>query len=579
MNEEPIWYQNYPSNVPKTLILEYPQLNLADILVNAAMEFPDNPALLLAGKKFHTTRITYKQLNDMTTNFARNLYSLGIRKGDRIAIFLPNFPEFIVTFFGIQKLGAIPVPLNILFSAHELEFHIKDSGAKAIVTIDVKTIEPAFLELVHQVAQKVDHLEHIIVASVKPYLGKIKGFIGELLGKIVKLESNDIPFEQMIQDNDKISLPPLEIDPTNDIAMIPYTGGTTGLPKGVMLTHQNLIVNVFAAIHWIIPLFGGLPERGKLKFLAALPLFHQYGSAITMIFATFVAGESILVPNPRERKFTELLELIETYRPNFFPMVPTGYIALLNHPQFKKYDLTSIDFCLSAAAPLPVEVMKQFEKASGTTMLEGWGLTETAPIASANPASGIRKVGSVGVPFIDTIVKVFDPDDKEKELGIGKSGELGIKGPQVMKGYWNKPEETAHAMNSQEFFMTGDIGHMDDDGFIFIEDRKKDMIIASGYKIFPREVEEFFFGHPDVENVAIVGIPDEYRGERPKAFVVLKQNTTTSIDDLMEYAKKGLAKYKVPKEIELRDMLPMSAVGKVLRRELREEERTIKRIE
>ena len=569
MNTDPIWYKSYPKDVPKTL--DYPLKSLADVLTENAREFPNNTALLLAGKQFHTSRISYEQLNRMATNFAKNLYKIGVRKDDRVALFLPNFPEFVIAFYGIQKLGAIVVPLNIMFSQKELEYHIKDSGSKVIVTINVKTDGQAFLDLVHTIAQKVDHLEHIIVASVKPYIGKLKGFFGGLIGKIVKLNLDDIPFEKMVQDDATISFPTPNIDPKNDVAMIPYTGGTTGLPKGVMLTHWNLITNAYAGHHWMIPIYNGLPAKGIHRFLAALPLFHLFGGTLAMLTPIFLAGEIILVPNPRERKFTELLELIDTYKPNFLPFVPTGFIALLNHPQFKNYDLKSIDFCLTGAAPLPVEVMKQFEQASGSTLLEGWGLTETSPIASANTPSK-RKVGSVGIPFIDTSVKVFDIDDKEKELEIGESGELGIKGPLVMKGYWNKPDETRNVMNGQGYFMTGDIGHMDKDGFIYIEDRKKDMIIASGYKVFPREVEEYFFEHPQIENVAIIGIPDEYRGEKPKAFVVLKQGATTTKDELMEYAKKGLSKYKVPKEIEIRDILPLSAVGKVLRRSLREEE-------
>jgi len=567
---EPIWYKIYPKNVPKTL--DYPLKSLADILTENAREFPNNPALLLAGKQFCTTRITYDQLDKMSTNFAKNLNKLGVQKSDRVALFLPNFPEFVIAFYGIQKLGAIVVPLNVMFSQKELEYHIKDSESKIIVTIDIKSGKQAFLDLVHTVAQNIDHVEHIIVVSIKPYIGKMKGLLGILFGKIAKLTPGDIPFERMIKENGNTSFSRPEIDPENDVAMIPYTGGTTGLPKGVMLTHWNLITNCYAGHHWMIPIYNGLPKKGIHRFLAALPLFHLFGGTLAMIFPIFLADEIILMPNPRERNFTELLELIDTYKPNFLPFVPTGFIALLNHPQFKNYDLKSIDFCLTGAAPLPVEVMKQFEEASGSTLLEGWGLTETSPIASANTPLN-RKVGSVGIPFIDTSVKVFDLENKDKELKIGKNGELGIKGPQVMKGYWNKLEETRNVMNNQGYFMTGDIGHMDDDGFIYIEDRKKDMIIASGYKVFPREVEEYFFEHPEIENVAIIGIPDEYRGERPKAFIVLKQGATTTENELMEYAKKGLSKYKVPKQIEIRNSLPLSAVGKVLRRSLREDER------
>ncbi|WP_455464999.1 long-chain-fatty-acid--CoA ligase [Candidatus Hodarchaeum mangrovi] len=566
---EGIWLNSYPKGVPKTL--EYPLKTISDTLVESATDFPEKPAILLAGKNFKTTKITYRELNQKSTNFAKNLYKrLNIRKGDRIALYLPNFPEFIIAYYACQKLGAIVVPLNILFSVKELEYHIRDSGARILITTDVKTSSPSNLEKTRIVKANLDQLEYIIVASVKPYLSTIKKHIGSIVGRIEKLKASEFYFDDFLKEMNDFELPVLEIDPKEDIAMIPYTGGTTGTAKGVMLTHWNLTTNFYAAYHWIIPLFNGLPPKGELKFLAALPLFHLFGNAICMVFAIFLASEIILVPNPRERNFTELLELIDKYKPNFFPFVPTGYIALLNHPKIHNYDLKSIDFCLSAAAPLSVEVMRKFEEISGTTILEGWGLTETSPIASANTPIK-RKIGSVGIPIPDTEVAIFDPEDKEKRLSFDQIGELGIKGPQIMKGYWNKKEETENVMNSQGFFLTGDIGRIDKEGFIYIEDRKKDMIIASGYKIFPREIEEYFFQHPSVENCAVIGIPDEYRGEKPSCFVVLKENSTITEEELMEYAKKGLSKYKVPSKIEIRKALPTNIVGKVLKRKLREE--------
>jgi len=569
MVEEKIWLKSYPEGVPKTL--EYPIKIISDTLMESATEFPEKPAILLAGKNFKTTEITYRELDQKATNFAKNLYQkLNLKKGDRVALYLPNFPEFIIAYYACQKLGVIVVPLNMLFSAKELEYHIRDSGARILITTDVKSSSPSNLEKARIVKANLDQLEHIIVASVKPYLPKLKKHIGSILGRIEKLKPSEFYLNDFLKEINNIELPFVEIDPKKDIAMIPYTGGTTGTAKGVMLTHWNLTTNFYAAYHWIIPLFNGLPPKGELKFLAALPLFHLFGNAICMVFAVFLASEIILVPNPRERNFTELLELIDKYKPNFFPFVPTGYIALLNHPKIHKYDLKSIDFCLSAAAPLSVEVMRKFEEISGTTILEGWGLTETSPIASANTPIK-RKIGSVGIPIPDTEVAIFDPEDKEKRLSFDQIGELGIKGPQIMKGYWNKKEETDHVMNSQGFFLTGDIGRIDEEGFIYIEDRKKDMIIASGYKIFPREIEEFFFQHPSVENCAVIGISDEYRGEKPKCFVVLKDGSKTTEEELMEYAKEGLSRYKVPSKIEIRKILPTSIVGKVLRRKLREE--------
>lgn len=562
------WLKHYPEGIPHTV--DCPNIPVGDLLTNSAKEYPDKSALLLDGKNFIKSQMTFKELNQHALNFAKNLYQLGIRRNDRVILFVPNFPEFQIAFFGIQKLGAIAVPLNVLYSSHELEYFCKDSGAKVIITIDVKTKDPSILEVVHETVAKVPTVEKVIVVEISKYIGKFKGFLGKLVGKITKLYPNDISFESMLNEID-ISLPEITIDPMNDIAVIPYTGGTTGLSKGVMLTHYNLVSNCVIGQHWMIPTYNGLPPKGKLKILGALPLFHLFGFTVAMLLGAYLACEVILIPNPRERDFTEMLELIDMYQPDMFPFVPTGYIALLNHPDIKNYNLKSIDFCISAAAPLPLEVMKQFKELSGTTIIEGYGLTETSPLSSGN--SVIKpKVGSVGMPVIDVDMRIFDPDDKNKRIDtIGEQGEIGIKGPNIMQGYWQKPEETNHVMNNDGYFLSGDIGYMDDEGYFYITDRKKDMIITSGYKIFPREVEEVFFEHSDIENVAIVGVPDKYRGESPKAYIVLKQGSTATEEDIMAYAKEKLGKYKVPKEIVFRDELPVSAVGKVLRRTLRDE--------
>ncbi|MCH8907293.1 MAG: AMP-binding protein, partial [Candidatus Heimdallarchaeota archaeon] len=351
-----------------------------------------------------------------------------------------------------------------------------------------------------------------------------------------------------------------------------YTGGTTGVSKGAMLTHRNLISNVIGLTHWIKPPM----KLGEEKYIAVVPLFHVYGLVTCLISAISIAGSLILVPDARAGRpmFQDLLETIAKHKPSLFHGVPTLYLALLMHPKIKDYDLTSLRACISGSAPLPVEIMKNFEELTGARVVEGYGLTETSPITHVNPISPDSKIkpGSIGLPFPDTEVKIFDPEDKENELPLGDEGELGIKGPQVMKGYWNKPEETKEVMNSQGFFLTGDIAIMDDEGYFMITDRKKDMINASGLKVYPREVEDILFEHPAVAEAAVVGIPDSYRGETVKAFIVFKDGESAGVKELQEFCRSRMAKYKVPRHFDFLDELPKSAVGKTLRRVLRDNE-------
>jgi len=360
----------------------------------------------------------------------------------------------------------------------------------------------------------------------------------------------------------------MDIDPAEDLAVLQYTGGTTGVSKGAMLTHRNLVANVHQCLAWFPDI-----RMGKESILCTLPFFHSYGMTVDMNFGVLSGSTLVLIPNPRDLHM--VLKAITKHRPTLFPGVPAMYIALINNPdvQSGKMDVTSIRACLSGAAPLPVEVQQEFERLTGGKLVEGYGLSESSPVTHANPLDGIRKAGSIGMPVPNTEVRVVDVEDRAKELPLGEIGELAVKGPQVMKGYWNMPEETDNVMDADGWLYTGDIAQADETGFFYIVDRKKDMIIASGYNIYPRDVEEVIFEHPKVEDVAVAGIPDPKRGETVKAYVVLKEGQTATEEEIIEFCRDKLSKYKVPTAVEFRTELPKTMVGKVLRRVLVEEEK------
>jgi long-chain acyl-CoA synthetase len=549
------WLQHYPEEIPAEL--EFRKEPVQQYLVDAAKSFPEKTAIHFMGKE-----MTYKELYDEALSFASYLQQIGIAKGDRVAIMLANTPQSVISYFGILIAGGIVVQTNPLYTERELEYQMKDSGAKAIITLDI--LYPRASKVMPQT-----NLQHIIVTAIKDYLPFPKNLVYPFIQKKqygivvnVKHEGNTHLFKEIVKLKPK-KLVEYDFDFEDDVALLQYTGGTTGSPKGVMLTHRNLVANSSMCTAWLYK-----AKPGEESVLGIVPFFHVYGMTIIMILSVMQAYKMIILP-----KFDALttLKTIQKQRPTLFPGAPTIYIGLLNHPDLKKYDLSSIDSCLSGSAPLPIEVQEEFEAVTGGKLVEGYGLTESSPVTHSNFLWDRERVkGSIGVPWPNTEVRIISMDDGE-DMPVGEIGEIIIKGPQVMKGYWNRPEATEETVKDGWLY-TGDLGYMDDKGYFYVVDRKKDMIIAGGYNIYPREIEEVLYEHPDVLEAVAAGIPDPYRGETVKAYVVLKEGSQLTSDDLNKYARKYLAAYKAPRLYEFREELPKTAVGKILRRTLVEEE-------
>ncbi|MCY9514541.1 AMP-binding protein [Paenibacillus apiarius] len=548
------WLRHYPQEIDPTY--DYPRHNVAQFLINAARDCPQRPALEFMGKQ-----LRYERLHEESCRFANALARLGITRKERVAIMLPNCPQTVIAYYGTLMAGCVAVLTNPLYKERELELQLADSGAMAIVTLD------ALFPRVRAVQARTK-LRHIIVTSIKDYLPFPKNVLYPIKarrsGHTAEVAYGDDvhAFNALLK-----SVPPrfscVEVDAENDLALLQYTGGTTSTSKGVMLTHGNLVANTMQAGTWFHKM-----KRGEEIFLGALPFFHVFGMTILMNLCTLCRGMNVLVP-----KFEpgEVLRLIHRLRPTVFPGAPTMYIALINHPDIHEYDLSSIRMCLSGAASLPLEVQERFEALTGCVLIEGYGLTEASPITHANLLWGARKNGSIGIPFPDTEAKIVDPSTGE-ELPLGEVGELAVRGPQVMKGYWGKPEVTMKALKDGWLY-TGDMARMDEDGFFAIMDRKKDLIIAGGFNIYPREVEEVLFEHPQVQEAVVVGVPDPYRGETVKAYIISRPGgSPPSEEELNLWCRERLASYKVPRQYEFRTELPKTIAGKVLRRKLLEEE-------
>ncbi|WML47334.1 AMP-binding protein [Neobacillus sp. PS3-34] len=560
MTDTKPWIQNYPDEIPP--LVEYSSEPVQQYLRSAAEEFPDKTAIHFMGKEMN-----YRQLYKDARKFAGYLQGLGISKGDRVAIMLPNTPQSIICYYGILFAGGIVVQTNPLYMERELEYQMKDSGAKAIVTLDI------LYPRVSKVMAQTD-LEHVIVTAIKDYLPFPKNLVYSFIQKKqygivvnVRHEGNTHLLAEILK-RPEAMLEEMDFNFKEDIALLQYTGGTTGFPKGVMLTHENLVSNASMCQAWLYKC-----KRGEEIILGILPFFHVYGMTTVMILGVMQAHKMVLLP-----KFDAetTLKTIQKQKPTLFPGAPTIYIGLLNHPDLKKYDLSSIDSCISGSAPLPVEVQQKFEEVTGGKLVEGYGLTESSPVTHSNFLWDRPRVkGSIGVPWPNTDAAVFSMETGER-LPAGEIGEIAVKGPQVMKGYWNRREDIAQTLKDG-WLLTGDLGYMDENGYFYVVDRKKDMIIAGGFNIYPREIEEVLYEHPEVQEVVAAGIPDPYRGETVKAYVVLKEGSTLSKDELNQFARKHLAAYKVPRIYEFRKELPKTAVGKILRRALVDEEK--KRIE
>ena len=546
-------------------------------LDEAARDYPNNVYTI-----FNDGTRTYAQVKDMADRIANFLSSRGIRKGERVAIFLPNLPHYPAIYFGILKAGAVCVTCNPVYTAGELNYQLRDSGARAVFVMD----HPQFYQTAVKAIEGTD-VQTVVVCNVKSFLPALKGFLGGLLGKIPKAASHDpshLFFDDIIKTYPP-KVPNVPIDPLKDLALIIYTGGTTGVPKGAALTHSNFVFDIMATHEWVSfpheP--GKAPEKirkgGFHCYLGVLPWYHSFGLTLCLLGACASASKLVCIPDPRAGNppFTEVLKAVQKYKTTMIVGVPTIYIAFMNHPQLAQFNLSSVLCCASGGAPLPVEVAKKFEEKTGCVIFEGYGLSETAPVATVNPTDPTkRKFGSVGFPFSNTDVKIVDTETGLTEMPRGEDGEIAISGPQVMQGYWNKPKENEavfREIDGRRYFLTGDVGHIDEEGYIVITDRKKDLILVGGFNCYPREVEEVLFTHPKIANVAVVGVPDPRSGESVKAFVQLVPGQTATEEEILEFCKERLAGYKRPRSIEFRDVLPTSPVGKVLRRVLRDEER------
>ncbi len=575
--EEQYWHKSavWPKKTPASL--EYPEEPLFAMLDRAADTSGDLPYTWYMG----VTR-TFAQVRDNADRIANFLVSRGIQEGDRVAIFMPNVPHYPEVFFGSLKTGAKIVTCNPLYKTGELNYQLRDTGAKVIFAFDHGTFVPTCYK-----ALEGTDIETVVVCSIKSFLPKIKAVLGGILGKIPKspyYEEDKTFFYEDILTNYEPHAPNVTIDPYSTALLI-YTGGTTGTPKGAELTHHNLISNVLQIGEWVyleeedVGRSGGV-RYGEEVYVGAVPWYHSYGMTLTLLMSTHYAGQLVCIPDPRAGNppLTDLLKDLEKSKGTVLNCVPALYAGIINHPDIRNFDLSEISICSSGAAPLPPELAKSFEAVTGAILFEGYGLTETSPVTHINPTNKRdRNFGSIGIPISDTICKIVDLETGNKEMPIGETGEIAINGPQVMKGYWNKPEETANVMrefDGKRFFLTGDVGHMDENGFTYVSDRKKQMINVGGLKAYPREIEDILFTHPKVKMAAVVGIPrdEDPSNEFVKAFILLKDGETATEEEFIAWCREQMAGYKRPKEVEFRETLPISNVGKVLRRVLLEEE-------
>lgn len=566
----PDWRLQYEPGVPHSV--EIPDIPLYRVLDNTAARFPRSTAihLLLKYLKFGLeigSKMSYAEVKEATDRFAAALHKLGVRQGDRVAIMLPNLPQQIIAYFGILKAGGVIVNINPTYTAREVLHLLKDSGAQAIITL---TGLHARIEEIRAQTE----LKHIILTDIVdslPWHWR-KLAAGQVRASGMMADIAPAPhihnFYELIRQAP--TTPPTVSYNPDDVILLQYTGGTTGTPKAAMLTHRNLVSNTTQSRAWFT-----FTKDGQEKALGAIPFFHVYGMTVAMLVAFQMGAELIMIPNPREVDL--VLEIINKEHISYYPGVPAMYVAIINHPRVKEFNLRSVKGCMSGGASLPVEVARRFEELTGGNLAEGFGLSEASPVALANPLRNVtRRAGSVGIPIPNTRVEIvsLQPDENGTypPMPLGEPGEMVIYGPQVMKGYWNSPEESKRALNSRGGLHTGDIARMDEDGYLYIVDRKKDLIIASGYNIVPREVEEVLFMHPAVMEAVVAGVPDARRGETVKAFLVLKPGESCTEEEIRNFCKQYLAPYKVPTKVEFRTELPKSIVGKVLRRLLVEEE-------
>jgi long-chain acyl-CoA synthetase len=563
MNERP-WLESYPADLPKTLE-PYPRESVFWMLSRSATRFPDRPALAFFGK-----HLSYREMLTEVERFSAVLTSLGVTRGDRVGLLLPNCPQYAIAYYATVRLGGIVVGNNPLYTKPELAHQLADAGCRVLITLDL------FYRLVTEVREETPVAE-LVVTKLTDYMPAHLALLAPIRFKKEAREhgrpwppvpkGESVLWWRQAMHADRPIPPVASVDPAADVGGLIYTGGTTGSSKGAMLTHTNIVANAMQGASW----FPGVGD-GTDALLAILPYFHAFGM-LAMNVAVLKAAKLISLPR---FDLKQVLRTISKEKPSLLPGVPRMYIALNESPETSKFDLRSIEACVSGAAPLPVAVADRFrEVTGGGEVVEGYGLTECSPVTHANPFSGLRKAGSIGLPMPDTDCKIVSTDDADLIQPPGHSGELCIRGPQVMKGYWNRSEETANVLRNG-WLHSGDIATMDDDGYFYIVDRLKDLILVSGFNVFPTEVEQVLYRHPKIEKVCVAGVPDDTTGEAVKAFAVLRRGASATAEEIVAWCREpeqGLTGYRVPKQIEFRDSLPETMVGKVLRRVLQAEER------
>lgn len=548
------WIKNYDAHVSPSINI--PEIAMTALLDEAVRDCPDQPFIVYYGRV-----IKYRQFDKLVTQFANALYQLGIRRGSLVSLVLPNVPQYLIAHWAVWRLGGIIVPINPLYTKRELERQLMECQSETVIVLDA--IYPRIKALKNN-----DLIRSIIVCSIKDFLPAMLRAFYPFRGRKDRpqIDFKSEPRIKLFTDLMHQTFPPapqIHLGP-NDTAILLYTGGTTGVPMAAELTHRALVANVHQARHWLWHM-----QEQREVIIAVLPFFHSYGMTCVHHITVLIKSCMILMP-----KFdTEnLMRIIQKYKVSLFPGVPTMYAAINNHPAAKKFRLTSITACISGADTLPVGVQRQFEALTGGKLVEGYGLTECSPVTHVNPIRGKRKVGTIGLPLPNTDAIILDPQTHQP-LPSGKVGELAIRGPQVMKCYWQRPAETRSVFTVDGWLLTGDLARMDEDGFFFIVDRKKDLIITGGFNVYPSEIEEVLLEHARVKEAAVVGIPDDFLGEKIKAFIVLKDKIPLAPDEFIKFCRGKLAKYKIPFEFEFRNDLPRSFLGKIMRRELANQER------
>lgn len=547
------WLRSYPEGIAWDA--KFRPTLVGTLLDQAVQAYGDRSCTYFMGK-----RLSFAEIGELSDRAAKGLRALGVGEGVKVGLLLPNTPTFVVFYYGVLKAGGTVVNFNPLYSDDEIEFQIRDSDTKLMVTLDLALTFEKVEAMLRRGA-----LAKAVVASFASLLPPLKAVGFKLLkrGKLANVRASSakhgiISEDELLANDGRFDRPGITPDA---IAVLQYTGGTTGTPKGAMLTHGNLTINVGQVRAW-----QNRQATEDDRILGVIPLFHVFAMTTVMNLGIASGMEMILLP---KFELVETLKLVSKLRPTMMPGVPTLFNAMLRHPRIAKYDLSSLEYCISGGAPLPIEVKRGFEAIAGSDLVEGYGLSETSPVACCNPINAVRE-GSIGLPIPATEISIRSLDDPHEEMPIGEPGEICIAGPQVMLGYWNKPQETEKSFVGRHF-RTGDIGYMDEDGYIFIVDRIKDMINASGFKVYPRRIEDALYEHEAVAEVTVIGIPNEYRGEAPKAFVKLKDGKEATAEELLSFLRGKLSKIELPAEIEFRDELPKTMIGKLSKKELRAE--------